>query len=55
MSTKVIRSMSWRRASILVFVVLALLTTLFMLRMNQGEALPSSPTDNTKVPHYYGP
>jgi len=55
MSTRVIRRMSLGKASVLVFVVVAILTTLFMVKMTQGEALPSSPTDNSAVPHYFGP
>ena len=47
--------MSLARASILVFVVVALLTTLFMLKLSQGEAAPARPTDSTAVPHYFGP
>ena len=49
------RHMTLARASILVFVVVALLTTLFMIKMSQGEALPGSPTDRPAVPHYFGP
>ena len=47
--------MSLARASIIVFVVVALLTTLFMIKMSQGQAAPTSPTDESKVPHYFGP
>ena len=47
--------MSLARASILVFIVVALLSTLFMIKMTQGEALPAGPTDATAVPHYFGP
>src|SRR5450756_519613 len=55
MSTRVIRRMSLGKASIVIFVAVALLTTLFMLKMSQGEALPGSPTDGSAVPHYFGP
>ena len=55
MAARVARHMSLARASILVFIVVALLTALFMIKMSQGEALPASPTDSTKVPHYFGP
>ena len=55
MTARVARHMSLAKASILVFVVVALLTTLFMVKMSQGEALPGSPTDGTAVPHYFGP
>ena len=47
--------MSLTRASIIVFVVVAVLTTLFMVKLSQGQATPSSPTDESKVPHYFGP
>ena len=52
---RVARHMTLARASIIVFVVVALLTTLFMIKLSQGEALPSSTTDQTAVPHYFGP
>src|SRR5665648_360911 len=55
MSTRVIRHMSLGKASVVVFVVVAILTTLFMLKMSQGEALPGSATDGSAVPHYFGP
>ena len=55
MAARVMRRMSLTKASILVFVLVALLTTLFMIKMSQGEALPGSPTDSTAVPHYFGP
>src|SRR5450759_5215100 len=55
MSTRVIRHMSLGKASVVVFVVVAILTTLFMVKMTQGQALPSSSTDQTVVPHYFGP
>ena len=47
--------MSLAKASIVVFVAVALLTALFMVKMTQGEALPAGPTDATQVPHYFGP
>ena len=47
--------MSLAKASILVFILVALLTTVFMIKMSQGEALPAGPTDSTAVPHYFGP
>ena len=47
MAARVARHMSLARASILVFIVVALLTTLFMIKMTQGEALPAGPTDAT--------
>jgi FtsP/CotA-like multicopper oxidase with cupredoxin domain/uncharacterized protein YcfL len=34
--------------------MVALLTTLFMVKMSQGEAAPVPP-DPSKIPHYYGP
>ena len=55
MAARVARHMSLARASILVFIVVALLTALFMVKMSQGEALPAGPTDSTAVPHYFGP
>ena len=55
MSTRVIRRMSLGKASVVVFVVVAILTTLFMLKMSQGQALPGSATDGSAVPHYFGP
>ena len=42
MAARVVRNMSLAKASILVFIVVALLTTLFMVKMSQGEALPGS-------------
>ena len=56
MSARVLRRISLRRASILVFIAVAVLTALFMVKMTQGEA--AAPTQNpnyTKVPHYFGP
>ena len=47
--------MSLTKASVLVFVLVAILMTLFMVKLSQGEAAPSSPTDGSKVPHYFGP
>ena len=55
MSARVARHMSLARASIVVFVVVALLTAVFMIKMTQGQALPGSATDQTAVPHYFGP
>jgi FtsP/CotA-like multicopper oxidase with cupredoxin domain len=55
MAAKVARHFSLRKASVLVFIAVALITALFMVRMTQGEALPGSPTDSTAVPHYFGP
>ena len=55
MAARVIHRMTLARASILVFVVVAILTTLFMIKMTQGQATPGSPTDGTAVPHYFGP
>ena len=53
---RVARHMTLARASIVVFVLVALLTTVFMIKMTQGEAAPpSSTTDATVVPHYFGP
>ena len=56
MAARVARHMSLARASILVFIVVALLTTLFMIKMSQGQAAPDHvrPT-RRKVPHYFGP
>ena len=53
--THVMRGMSLAKVSVLVFVTLALLTTVFMLKMTQGQAAPGSATDQTAVPHYFGP
>ena len=50
---RVARHMTLAKASIMVFVVVALLTTLFMVKMSQGEAAP--PVDIPGVPHYFGP
>jgi FtsP/CotA-like multicopper oxidase with cupredoxin domain len=47
------RHMTLARASIIVFVVVALFTTLFMIKMSQGEAAP--PANIPGVPHYFGP
>jgi FtsP/CotA-like multicopper oxidase with cupredoxin domain len=55
MAAKVIRRMSLAKASILIFVLVALLTALFMVRMSQGQAAPGSATDGSAVPHYFGP
>ena len=55
MAAKVARHFSLARASIIVFGVVALLTALFMIQMSQGQAAPTTPTDATKVPHYFGP
>ncbi len=55
MAARVMRRMSLTKASILVFILVALLTTVFMIKMTQGEALPARPTDGTAVPHYFGP
>ena len=55
MAAQVMRRMSLAKASILIFVLVALLTTVFMVKMSQGAAAPSSPTDGTSVPHYFGP
>src|SRR5665647_3438187 len=54
-AARVVRGISLGKASILVFVLVAVLTTLFMVKMTQGQALPSSSTDQTVVPHYFGP
>ena len=50
---RVARHMTLARASIVVFVLVALLTTGFMIKMTQGEAAP--PVDIPGVPHYFGP
>ncbi|HET6493980.1 MAG TPA: multicopper oxidase domain-containing protein, partial [Thermoleophilia bacterium] len=55
MAARAIRHFSLTKASILVFVLVAILTALFMVKISQGEAAPSSPTDATAVPHYFGP
>ena len=55
MSTRVMRKMSLAKLSVLVFVAVAVLTAVFMLKMSQGMAAPGSPTDESKVPHYFGP
>ena len=47
--------MSPAKLSVLGFVVLALVTTVFLLAMGPGFAMPTSPTDASKVPHYFGP
>ncbi len=41
MAARVMRRMSLTKASILVFILVALLTTVFMIKMSQGEALPA--------------
>jgi hypothetical protein len=46
--------MSLARASIVVFVAVALLTTLFMVKLSQGEANPVTP-DSAVIPHSFGP
>ena len=55
MAARVIHRMTLAKASILVFVVVAILTTLFMIKLTQGQAAPGSPTDSAAVPHYFGP
>ncbi len=55
MTARVIKRMSLTKASIVVFVVVALLTTLFMLKIGQGEAAPNPATVGSTVPHYFGP
>ena len=52
MSSKVkaIRHMSLAKFSVLVFVLVALITTLFLIKMSQGFAMPTSPTGRDKVP-----
>jgi FtsP/CotA-like multicopper oxidase with cupredoxin domain len=54
-AARVVRGISLGKASILVFVLVAVLTTLFMVKMSQGQAAPTDPTDSTQVPHYFGP
>ena len=55
-ASSVVRRMSLAKASIVVFVAVALLTSLLMIKMSQGEALPACPTDDQRqVPHYFGP
>ena len=55
MSSKVkaIRHMSLAKFSVLVFVLVALITTLFMIKMSQGFA--ATPPPDQGVPHYFGP
>ena len=53
MSTEAIRRMSLAKASVIIFVAVALLTTAFMLKISQGEA--AAPTPIPGVPHYFGP
>ena len=55
MAARVMRRMSLGKASILVFILVALLTTGFMIKMSQGAAAPTDPQDSTQVPHYFGP
>jgi FtsP/CotA-like multicopper oxidase with cupredoxin domain len=50
-----LRRMSPAKLSVLGFVVLAVATSIFLLAMGPGFAMPGSPTDSTKVPHYFGP
>jgi FtsP/CotA-like multicopper oxidase with cupredoxin domain len=45
--------MSLAKASVLVFIAVALLTALFMVKMTQGEA--AAPANIPGVPHYFGP
>jgi FtsP/CotA-like multicopper oxidase with cupredoxin domain len=48
--------MSLAKASIVVFVVVAVLTTLFMVKLSQGQAAaPTVSTDESRIPHYFGP
>ncbi|MEI6726577.1 MAG: hypothetical protein WCN81_10210, partial [Actinomycetes bacterium] len=55
MSANVIRRVSLAKASIVVFVIVALLTTVFMLKMTQGQAATGSSATQLAVPHYFGP
>ncbi len=54
-SVRAIRRMSLAKLSVLGFVAVALVTTLLLLTVGQGFAMPGSPTDESKVPHYFGP
>lgn len=44
MSSRAIRRVSFAKLSVAGFVLVALLTTAFMLRMGRGEAMPATPT-----------
>ena len=47
--------MSFAKLSVLGFLAVALATTVFLLVMGPSFAAPGSPTDESKVPHYFGP
>jgi FtsP/CotA-like multicopper oxidase with cupredoxin domain len=49
------RRVSLARLSVVAFVLVAVVATVFMVRMGQGQAMPGSATDQTAVPHYFGP
>ncbi len=55
MSARFRHHMSFTRVSVLAFVVVALATTAFLLVMGPGFAMPTEPTDESRVPHYFGP
>jgi FtsP/CotA-like multicopper oxidase with cupredoxin domain len=55
MSARIVRHLSFARLSVLGFVVVALATAGFLLVMGPGFAMPMEPTDESKVPHYFGP
>ena len=55
MSHRVLRRASWTKISVVFFVVFAAVMTFVALGMGQTEAAPAGPTDQSKVPHYFGP
>jgi FtsP/CotA-like multicopper oxidase with cupredoxin domain/putative cell wall-binding protein len=55
MSHRVLRRASWTKISIVFFVVFAAVMTVVALGMGETEAAPAGPTDQSKVPHYFGP
>ncbi len=55
MGHRVLKRTSWAKISVVFFVVFAAIMTVVALHVGQSEALPASPTDESKVPHYFGP
>jgi FtsP/CotA-like multicopper oxidase with cupredoxin domain len=55
MSRRLTAKASWSRVTIALFVVFATVMTVVMLTTSPVVALPSSPIDESKVPHYFGP
>jgi len=55
MSRSLKTRVSWSAVTIVVFAILATILTVVMLSTAPADAIPASPTDESKVPHYFGP